>query len=273
MTHDHARTGSTGRRGIAQRMLRPFAADDPLFHERTAAPPAWLWLGLPLGFAAVSLILRAVDPDAFAHWINSEYGFGENLTAVLFAATAPLAFALARADGLRRLRWPSLGLYVVAGLAVLVAGEEWSWGQHFFRWGTPEWVAAVNKQNETNLHNMADRALDQKPRAIIAAVIFIGAVVLPLLRRAGQLRWLDRYPVAAWLLPGATLVPAGLLVFAPRILDRLQVWFGVVLPPPFDLSTRHHQELQETSIAIAVFLYFLTLYLRVRAARRAQTTP
>lgn len=54
-----------------------------------------------------------------------------------------------------------------------------------------------------------------------------------------------------------------MLVFLPRVFDRVQVWFDVALPPPFDIPTRHHQEMQETFIGMTVFLYITTLALRV----------
>jgi hypothetical protein len=33
-------------------------------------------------------------------------------------------------------------------------GEEISWGQRIFGWGTPEFLGELNAQNETNLHNL-----------------------------------------------------------------------------------------------------------------------
>ena len=45
-------------------------------------------------------------------------------------------------------------------------GEEISWGQHFFKWGTPQIFTEVNNQNETNLHNISN-LLDQLPRSLV----------------------------------------------------------------------------------------------------------
>ena len=43
---------------------------------------------------------------------------------------------------------------IIGALSCLyIAGEEMSWGQHFFHWNTPEYWAEVNRQEETNLHN------------------------------------------------------------------------------------------------------------------------
>lgn len=38
----------------------------------------------------------------------------------------------------------------------LVAGEEISWGQRLFGWGTPSAITVINNQGETNLHNILE---------------------------------------------------------------------------------------------------------------------
>lgn len=264
---------SAGRRRLRQSLAGPLRRLDdphPLFRHRHSRMPVWLWLGFPLGVFAGALAFRLVSPEAFAWYVNDERGFGENLTAVLFLLSAAAAAVLARSQPVRAVGWLRTGFWLVAATAFLIAGEEWSWGQHFFLWQTPDWVAEVNKQQETNLHNMAERALDQKPRALAAVLILIGGCLVPLARARGWLAWLERSRVLAWLVPEATLAPTALLVFAPRLFDRLQVWTGTTLPPPFDISTRHHQELQETFIAMTVFLYLLALLARLRQWRRTR---
>ena len=47
-----------------------------------------------------------------------------------------------------------------------IAGEEMSWGQHFFHWNTPEYWAEVNRQEETNLHNTY-AIFEKTPRSIL----------------------------------------------------------------------------------------------------------
>ena len=62
--------------------------------------------------------------------------------------------------------------------SLYVAGEEISWGQWIFHWQTPEEWAAINGQNETNLHNTS-KWLNQKPRAILEIGILIGGIIIP----------------------------------------------------------------------------------------------
>ena len=46
-------------------------------------------------------------------------------------------------------------LFLIFGFGmILVAGEEISWGQRIFGWGTPESITEINNQRETNLHNV-----------------------------------------------------------------------------------------------------------------------
>ncbi len=58
-----------------------------------------------------------------------------------------------------RLAWlrPAPGrltLIAVGVLALLVAGEEISWGQRLFGWSSPDYFLRENRQAETNLHNL-----------------------------------------------------------------------------------------------------------------------
>ena len=70
---------------------------------------------------------------------------------VFFAMTARRYF--------RQHNWLGGALSILICLVLFVmAGEELSWGQRIFGWATPEAIAEINAQNETNLHNMATQA-------------------------------------------------------------------------------------------------------------------
>ena len=58
-------------------------------------------------------------------------------------------------------------------------GEEASWGQHWMGWDAPDQWAALNNQNETNLHNsngLAGSLLDQLPRNLLTLAALISAL-------------------------------------------------------------------------------------------------
>jgi hypothetical protein len=101
------------------------------------------------------------------------------------------------------------GLLAVAALGAI--GEELSWGQRLFHLTTPESVAAANRQQEMNLHNLA--SVESTMRFALLAAAAYGAT-LPLFRRPGPF------------VPPRALVPAFAVV---------AVYFGVraaLLPQP-----------------------------------------
>lgn len=224
-------------------------------------PPA-LWLGLPVALLLASVAFLLIDRDLFVWWAGSETGPGENITAIMFVISAVLAVLLARRKTALPVTWFRHSLYAIAVIALFVAGEEWSWGQHFFQWETPDWLAEINNQHETNLHNVAENTLDQKPRAVATFGILLFGFFVPLFRR--RLKILDRFPFVDWLMPTRAMIPTTLIVFLPRVGERFQLWFDVSPTGPYVVTTRDYQELQELYIGIFVFLYLLNLLLRVR---------
>ena len=226
-----------------------------------------IWLGLPVALFVAGVVLLMIDQDLFVWWARSEVGPGENITAVSFVVSGILAFIIARRKQVLSVRWLRGAFYVISLMAFFIAGEEWSWGQHFFGWGTPEWLAQVNKQRETNLHNIAENALDQKPRAVFIFTVILVGFLIPLFRR--RLTFLDKYPFVDWLLPGRFLIPTTLFICVPRLLERVQLWFDIQPSGVFVVATRDHQELQELYISIFVFLYLLNILLRIKRHRTA----
>ena len=249
---------------LSEFVRRFLAFKAPAFSKLEADIPSWLWFWVPVLFYLCVLGSLLIS-DAVHFWVvNDERGLGENLTAFWFLGAGVVGFLIFRMRTQFQghpLQWAFL---VIALVGVFVAGEETSWGQHFFGWGTPDWVADLNKQDETNLHNMAERVLDQKPRAIVSLLILLAGVVVPLLNRAGKLGFLESYPVLRWLTPTTQLIPTAILTFFPRLPDRLQANVDISLGPLFNMPTRHYQEIQEFYIGLFIFLYLLTLFLRLR---------
>lgn len=63
--------------------------------------------------------------------------------------------------------------------AIYVAGEEASWGQHFFGWTTPEERGQVNDQNETDPHSVSSWLEPKRPGLLKIGAI-LGAIILAL---------------------------------------------------------------------------------------------
>ena len=159
---------------------RPFASD-PGWSE------AWWWLGLP-ALALIALIaISQLKPDWYAAWIIPEgYGVLEFSQFATMLVALALAVRLLLKPFVRR-RPFLLAVTIVAALScVYIAGEEMSWGQHFFHWNTPDYWGEVNPAAETNLHNTYACSRNIRARMLEIGVLMGGILV----------------PIAACFLPG-----------------------------------------------------------------------
>jgi hypothetical protein len=160
--------------------------------HHTLDPSSDMPRGFKLLASGLSLLLLAGlvcyawwDPDGFARQLANDAAPGgagavEHLTVMVLIPG--IGFGLYAFWRFReRLPHPILGYWVLAWtLACLYfAGEEASWGQWYFRWDTPDFIAKLNVQGETNLHNMSPW-LNQKSRALVELFIVVVGVLVPL---------------------------------------------------------------------------------------------
>jgi len=227
--------------------------DTPTSHEL----PAWLWLWLVPSILIAQLIIRAVSPEFATEHLSGELGVIENLTVViLIPAILVVGYLLTM-----RAYFPNPWLtawFAGLGLAcVYFAGEEASWGQHWFGWDTPEGVKEFNDQGETNLHNTSSW-FDQKPRLIVEISALIGGFILPLVRRHRGVNLVPgSWQYLFW--PSWVCLPVSLIVGLIKIPDRL---FGSAgIPYPFNIRV---SETQELYVALAFLIYFASVAVRVR---------
>lgn len=201
----------------------PHARPRPLdvIPERAWAPgpsDAWWWAGVPAAILAGVLIIHAVSLDFYRqHVLPEGFGFLELTQFVLAAVASVLCF---HALGFKvvkgsRLLWILVLLFALA--ALYIAGEEHSWGQHFFNWNTPSYWADINRQQETNLHNTSPW-FNQRPKLLFDIAMFVGGLVVPLVQlRTGPFR----SPLLALLTPSLVIAPAAVIALAFKIVDDL----------------------------------------------------
>ena len=220
---------------------------------------AWWWLVLPT-LAAVALAATALAlPGFYATWIESEHGLLELCHVIIPLAGLVLALRIlfmAELEGRLFLRlW--VGLAAVA--CFYIAGEEASWGQHFFDWSTPESWQEINDQQETNLHNVSSW-LDQKPRALLELGVVVGGILIPLL---ALWRPAIRRGALGIILPPLLCLPVALLAEITRATERMNEALGAM----GNIFPRA-SEVQELYFYLFMLFYLIVLRQRLRAGGR-----
>jgi hypothetical protein len=97
-----------------------------------------------------------LDDGTVSWWIREDHPV-ESLGALSLLASSIACIVLWRRVH-RRGDWPFIRRLSLLGLAALFFfgfGEEISWGQRIFGYGTPEAVGQANTQDETTVHNLA----------------------------------------------------------------------------------------------------------------------
>lgn len=233
---------------------RPGPAAEP-FETGVAWDEAWWWLALPIATAVALVAAALYSREFYLNWVIHEpYGILEFMHFALPFAAFVIGFRLLMKRTVRA-RPLVLAFVAIASLACLfLAGEEVSWGQHFFHWVTPEgWV---NRQNETNLHN-SYWVLEKFPRILIETGIFVGGLLIPLWA------WFDesiRRMRLGLFLPAAILVPVSLLAMGFKAIHTRvndMPIFGETIPRP--------SEAAETFYVMFLLFYMIVFARRIRA--------
>jgi hypothetical protein len=162
------------------------------------------------------------------------------------------------------------------------AGEEESWGQWYFRWGTPEYLNMINKQHETNLHNVSPW-LNQTPRALIELFIIATGFLVPLWRSLGNKGPIIRRGFLTtwenWIYAPTALLPAGIMVLVSKIAYWMpqpsEAIMGVaemreLLIAWFLIS---NGEIVEMSIAWFLMWYLISYLVRLRHPGSRECSP
>ena len=221
--------------------------------------PIWLWLVLPPVVPIVQIVAGYGFPEIYQRAIGGEYGLVENATWLILLPAIVLGGLIVRDRTALPAGWLRGWLLLVTLGCVYFAGEEISWGQHFFRWATPEGLARLNDQGETNLHNLTSW-LDQKPRLAVELFTIVGGVLVPLWARGRYQRRDWQY----WFWPTGIAVPTALLAGVIKLPDRLAKLLDAAPPLPAAIST---SETQEYLIALFLLLYLASIHRRLRPMR------
>ena len=225
--------------------------------------PIWWWVGIPAAMLFLTLYAYFNSADLMALLIRRDEhpdggGISENgiLVVLLPGIIAGIAILLHRRDRLPQ--WLVGWLLGVTLACVYFAGEEASWGQHYFRWMTPEAVQSLNDQRETNLHNTSSW-LDQKPRAVVELLMVFGALLVPLIRRFRPRAFWAGHDWSRWFWPTAVGIPSVIAFLFSLVVGLIAKKTGRV-----DLHQLGSNELREFYIALYLSTYLLSLWYRLR---------
>lgn len=139
---------------------KPSWSNTPSSHEPSFRARRWLLrlsIALPVA-AIVFLVIQLVAPQFAALLVRKEsWPFFRNAIFIKSACqlVAAIAFIkVARHYFRQRQRLAMILAIAMVLLLGLMIGEELSWGQRIFGWGTPSFLAEINSQSEINLHNI-----------------------------------------------------------------------------------------------------------------------
>jgi hypothetical protein len=207
---------------------------------------------IPLLVATFGLVMAPFESVYRA--LADEVGLTEWVEFAFVGAMIVLASAIAPSLWRRGHRWLALLYLLVALAALFVAGEEISWGQRIFGWATPEDLEDVNRQGETNIHNIGIvlRLFNFGTMAVALA-----AIVLPILRWTV---WRDRpRSVARYvLIPPFALASAFAIPFFYRA-------YRLVLLPEAGARISKYAEFAELCFYFGLAVFFLMAYRAIRA--------
>ena len=102
--------------------------------------------------------------ESFFYNFWSENGFIENLASLFLFFS--IIFLLIARNLYKDVKFINIFLIIKILALIYFLGEEISWGQHFFKWTSPEFFKNANNQGETNIHNISN-LFDQLPRTLV----------------------------------------------------------------------------------------------------------
>ncbi len=223
--------------------------------------PRWwlLYVIVPLLLlVAVIAANNASDAIRYAVWESPvgimESGIGGTALAAGVIALVAFFQPAIRSD------WTVRGWLLAFVIAMIYfAGEDLNWGQYYLGWETPEYLMQINREQETNLHNI-NSWFNQKPRLMVELWLLVACILVPL-------GWQLPRRLTQRFLP-AMLWPDGRLVFvaALALLVLATDWLSKrgLLP-----RTVRWSEVEEVFFAYGWLIYSVMLLMRVRFPRWA----
>lgn len=230
-----------------------------------------IFLGIASLTVSLSFVALLIVSEETQYRLTKEDGFFESVGAIGWFIASIFFFNIFWKDksgnNLVFLRTKRNLVFCLLGIFCFVAcGEEISWGQRIFDLQTPEFLKKINRQGETNLHNIVfiqSRDADGKDLPFWARMLsmtkffqafwFVYCVLLPLASRFGHKIY---YYIKKMNIP---LVPIGLsaVFLANYLISRI---IPLVYNISFNSNDHYFVEIKECNFGILFMLvgfYFL----------------
>ena len=198
----------------------------------------------------------------FFESILYENGFVENLQSLFLIVSIYFLIASFIKFNLKKIIKIFLTIKILALIYYL--GEEISWGQHFFKWVSPEFFLVNNNQGETNLHNMSN-LFDQLPRTLVMLWCSLIPIIFYFIKKNSSIS----YETKLIFIPTDQLLKISiffLLIFLPDFfVDKLSLHPGHVINGKdipesvfYDLISLNFLRLSE--VHELVFCFYFLIY-------------
>jgi len=231
----------------------------------------WLWLGIPAVMLATTIVAYFTSQDLMMLLIRRDDhpnggGIAEHGTVLVLipGIIAALTVLIRYRDQLPL--WLAGWILCWALACIYFAGEEASWGQHYFSWATPEGMRGFNDQNETNLHNVS-HWFDQKPRSLVELWMVFAGLVAPIFHRYRPNALWGNREWSRWFWPTRIGMPS-----VVAFLFCLVVAIFAKITKRVDLHQLGNNELREFYLAIFLSGYLTSIWYRLRQLNHARTS-
>ena len=220
--------------------------------------PNCLWFCLPILVALFPYVMRIISTET-DQYVFGEQGIIENYTfLILFIAIVLGLLSLMKMKTFEFSFFKFWLALLILG-CIYYAGEEISWGQHWFGWATPDAWMGVNDQGETNLHNTS-ALLDQVPRMLLTIAAVVGGVIIPAYMSVRKIH-LSADNFFYWLWPTHVNIPTCLLAVFVSLHEKAYKLFDTTVPHILDIRAG---ETKECLLAMFLFMYIASFYKRIK---------
>lgn len=225
--------------------------------------PIWWWLGVPIAMLLLTLYVYFTSADLMALIVRRDEhpaggGIAETGTILVLIPAIVAGIVMLRSYRDRLPLWMVGWILGWVLACIYFAGEEASWGQHYFRWGAPEILHGLNDQKETNLHNIGTW-FDQKPRTLVELWIVFAGLIVPIVHRFRPQALWSKENWARWFWPSAIGIPTVI-----AFLFSFTIALAAKKTGRVDLHYLGSNELREFYIAFFLSSYLLSLWYRLR---------